>query len=123
MVEAKIIRKGSQVFLYDTLNEPITVLDNVNGEITLKLKRAVKTNADELFPVPLTDENIIKCGFFKTDSYVYEHPVERVELEIDHAGITHMYVHNHKTTVSLKALHELQHAFWLYTSKELNYKK
>ncbi len=122
MVEAKIIRKGSQVFLFDTLKEPITVLDNVNGEITLKLKRAIKTSANELYPVPLTNENILRCGFFKTDSFVYEHPVEKVELEIDHAGITHMYFHNLKTTVTLQALHELQHAFWIYTAKELSYK-
>ncbi len=122
MVEAKIIRKGSQVFLFDTLKEPITVLDNVNGEITLKLKRAIKTSANELYPVPLTNENILRCGFFKTDSYVYEHPVEKVELEIDYEGITHMTVHNLKITISLKYLHELQHAFWVYTAKDLNYK-
>ena len=122
MVEAKIIRKGSQVFLFDTLKEPITVLDNVNGEITLKLKRAIKTSANELYPVPLTNENILRCGFFKTDSYVYEHPVEKIELEIDYEGITHMTVHNLKITISLKYLHELQHAFWVYTAKDLNYK-
>ena len=122
MVEAKIIRKGSQVFLFDTLKEPITVLDNVNGEITLKLKRAIKTSANELYPVPLTNENILRCGFFKTDSFVYEHPVEKVELEIDYEGITHMTVHNLKITISLKYLHELQHAFWVYTAKDLNYK-
>ncbi len=122
MVQPEIIRKGSKVFLADTINEPVTVLDNVNGEISLKLNRVVKTHPEELYPVPLTADNIVRCGFFKTDAFVFEHPVEKIELEIDHTGLTHMYVHNHKTTVDIKSLHELQHAFWFYTSKELSYK-
>ena len=121
MVKQETIRKGSKVFLSDTLHEPVTVLDNVNGEISLKLKKIIKTHPDELFPVPLTPDNIVRCGFFKTDTYVFEHPVEKIELEIDHEGVTHMYVHTHKTKVTLHAVHELQHAFWTYTAKELTY--
>lgn len=122
MVKADIIRKGSKVFLSDTLREPITVEDNVDGEITLKLKQPVKASASELYPVPLTDENIVRCGFYKTDKFSYEHPQEKIELEIDHTGLTNMYVHKHKEKISLSAVHELQHAFWIYTSKELQFK-
>lgn len=121
MIQPEVIRKGSKVYLADTVNEPVTVSDVVNGEITLLLKTDIKTSPEDLYPVPLTPENIVRCGFFKTDARVFEHPVERIELEIDHKGVTHMYVHNHKVTVPLSAVHELQHAFWTYTSKELSY--
>lgn len=122
MVRAETIRKGSKVFMADSLREPLTVEDNINGEIILKLNKIVKANANDLYPVPLTEENIVRCGFYKTDAYSFEHPIEKVELEIDHTGITNMYVHTHKTKVALKAVHELQHAFWTYTNKEINFK-
>ena len=121
MVHEEIIRKGSKVFLADTLNEPVTVLENRDGEISLKLKKVVRTTSEDLYPVPLTPENIIRCGFFQTDTFVFEHPVEKIELEIDYQGVTHMFVHTHEISIPLHSVHELQHAFWKYTAKEINY--
>ena len=122
MVMQETIRTGSKVFFADTMFEPVTVLANENGDISIMVKNLVKATPEDLFPVPLNEDTITRCGFFKTDTYVFEHPVERIELEIDHDSIVCMHVHNHQTTVKLSSLHELQHAFWTYTNKELEFK-
>ncbi len=122
MIKPETIRKGSKVFLSDTLKEPVTVLDNINGEILLQAKKVMKVTLSELFPVPLTPDQIVRCGFFKTDDYIYEHPAEKIELEIDPDGVINMNVHEQKITISMQAVHELQHAFWTYTAKELDYR-
>jgi hypothetical protein len=122
MVKPDIIRKGSKVFFYDTREEPVTVYDNINGEIIVELDKMINTHSEELYPVPLNAEIICRCGFFKTDQYLFEHPKENIELEIDHNGITHMHIRSHGKVIQLNALHELQHAFWLYTNQELSFK-
>jgi hypothetical protein len=122
MVQQDIIRKGSKVFFSDTRNEPVTVYDNNNGEISVKLGRMINTHSSELYPVPLSPEIICRCGFFKTDRFVFEHPKEKIELEIDHKGVTHMHIHTHEKVIELHSLHELQHVFWKYTNTELAFK-
>lgn len=119
MVQPEIIRKGSKVYFSDTKDEPVTVLDNVNGMISVKLGKIVSAEASELFPVPLTPALISRCPFIKTDEYVFEHSEDDIELEYDYQGITHMHIHKSKTTIQLTALHELQHAYWVFTNKEL----
>lgn len=121
MVKQDIIRKGSKVFFSDTRGEPVTVFDNVNGDIFVKLKKMVNTHPEELYPVPLSPEIIQRCGFFKTDEFVFEHPTEKIELEIDHHGVTNMHVHMHQKVIQVVSLHELQHYFRLYTNKELSF--
>src|SRR3954468_2166280 len=79
-------------------------------------------NFAELYPVPLTPEFIVRCSFIKTDQYVFEHPEERIELEYDHKGVTHMRIDRSETALQLTALHELQHAYWVITNKELSFK-
>lgn len=122
MVDLKTIRKGSKVYFSDTRDEPVTVNENIDGQISVKLQRLVFTNADALFPVPLTPALIMRCGFIKTDEFVFEYPGEDIELEYDYQGVTHMHLHKNQTTLQLTALHELQHAFWVYTDKELIFK-
>jgi uncharacterized protein YdeI (BOF family) len=122
MVQQDYIRKGSKVFFSDTKEEPVTVFDNVDGEISVKLSKMVTAYSDDLYPVPLSPEIIKRCGFFKTDEYVFEHPSEKIELEIDYKGVTHMHIHTHQKVLELKALHELQYAFWTYTNSEIIFK-
>jgi len=122
MVKQETIRKGSKVFFADTKDEPVTVLDNTNGKISVKLGKIVTADASELYPVPLTPEFIVRCSFIKTDQYVFEHPEERIELEYDHKGVTHMRIDRSETALQLTALHELQHAYWVITNKELAFK-
>jgi len=122
MVKQEIIRKGSKVYFSDTREEPVTVYDNLDGDISIKLKRMINTHSEELFPVPLSPVIICRCGFFKTDEYVFEHPKEKIELEIDHNGVTHMHIRTHDKVIELKALHELQYYFRMYTNKELSFK-
>lgn len=119
MVKQETIRKGSKVYFSDTKDEPVTVLDNVNGMISVKLGKIITANAAELFPVPLTPAVIARCSFIKTDEFVFEDPEDNIELEYDYKGITHMHVHKSNTTLHLTALHELQHAYWVFTNKEL----
>lgn len=119
MVKQETIRKGSKVFFADTKDEPVTVLNNTNGKITVKLGKIVTADASELFPVPLTPEMIQRCSFIKTDDYVFEHPEENIELEYDYKGVTHMRVNSSETELQLTSLHELQHAYWVITNKEL----
>ena len=123
MVKPETIRKGSKVFFADTKDEPVTVLDNTNGKISVQLGRIVTTDASELFPVPLTPEMISRCSFIKTDQYVFEHPEDQIELEYDYQGVTHMRVNRSDVALQLTALHELQHAYWVITNKELTYNK
>lgn len=123
MVKTESIRKGSKVFFADTKNEPVTVLDNIDGKISVQLGNLVTTYADDLFPVPLTPELILRCGFIKTDDFCFEHPKDDIELEYDHNGITHMHIHKSNTTLQLTALHELQHTYWIFTNKELVFEK
>lgn len=122
MVKQESIRKGSKVFFADTKDEPVTVLDNINGRISVQLGKLVTTDAEELFPVPLTPELIQRCSFIKTDQYTFERPEDDIELEYDHNGVTHMHIHKSNKTLQLTALHELQHAYWVYTNKELVFK-
>lgn len=119
MVKQETIRKGSKVYFSDTLNEPVTVWDNDNGLISVKLGKIVTADPSELFPVPLTPEIISRCSFIKTDEFVFEHPEDDIELDYDYQGVTHMHIHKSNTTLQLTALHELQHAYWLFTHKEL----
>src|SRR5215210_5920172 len=119
MVKQETIRKGSKVYFSDTKDEPVTVLDNVDGVISVKLGKIVVTDPSELFPVPLTPAIIARCAFIKTDEFVFEHPEDDIELEYDYQGITHMHIHKSNKTLQLTALHELQHAYWVFTNKEL----
>ena len=121
MVKQESIRKGSKVFFADTKDEPVTVLDNIDGKISVQLSKLVITYAEELFPVPLTPNLISRCSFIKTDEYVFEHPEDDIELEYDHNGITHMHVNKSDTVLQVTALHELQHAYWALTDKELEF--
>jgi len=122
MVKQESIRKGSKVFFADTKDEPVTVLDNLNGRISVQLSKLVTTYAEDLFPVPLTPQLIQRCSFIKTDEYVFEHPEDDIELEYDYNGITHMHIHQSNTSLQLTALHELQHAYWAVTDKELAFR-
>ena len=121
MVKPETIRKGSKVYFSDTIDEPVTVFDNVNGEISVLLSKLIMTPAEELFPVPLTPQFIQRAGFIKTDDYVFEHPTDGIELEYDYQGVTHMHVRKSDIILQLTTLHELQYAYWLYTKKELNF--
>ncbi len=123
MVNQETIRKGSKVFFADTKEEPVTVLDNINGKISVQLGKVVTADVSELFPVPLTPEMIIRCSFIKTDQFIFEHPEDEIELEYDYKGITHMRVNRSDTALQLTSLHELQHAYWVITSKELPFSK
>jgi len=119
MVKKETIRKGSKVYFSDTKDEPVTVWDNDNGLISVNLGKIVTADASELFPVPLTPELITRCSFIKTDEFVFEHPEDDIELDYDYQGVTHMHIHKSNTTLQLTALHELQHAYWIFTNKEL----
>lgn len=119
MVKQESIRKGSKVFFSDTKGEPVTVLDNIDGKISVQLNKLIITYPEDLFPVPLTPQIILRCPFIKTDEFIFEHPEDDIELEYDHDGITHMHIHQSNTTLQLTALHELQHAYWILTNKEL----
>lgn len=119
MVKPESIRKGSKVFFADTKDEPVTVFDNVDGRISVQLSKLIITYAEDLFPVPLTPQLISRCRFIKTDEYVFERPEDDIELEYDHNGITHIHIHKSDTSLQVTALHELQHAYWALTDKEL----
>ena len=123
MVNKETIRKGSKVFFADTKDEPVTVLDNTNGKILVQVGKIVSADASELYPVPLTPEMISRCRFIRTDDYVFEHPEDQIELEYDYQGITHMKVNRSDTTLQLTSVHELQHAYWVITNKELPFSK
>lgn len=123
MIKPETIRKGSKVFFADTKDEPVTVLDHTNGKISVQLGNIVTTDASELYPVPLTPEMIMRCSFIKTDEFVFEHPEDQIELEYDYQGVTHMRVNRSETALQLTALHELQHAYWVITNKELVFNK
>jgi len=122
MVKTESIRKGSKVYFADTKGEPVTVLDNINGKISVQLSKLITTYAEDLFPVPLTPQLILRGPFIKTDEFIFENPEDDIELEYDYKGITHMHIHKSKTTLQLTALHELQHAYWVLTNKELAFK-
>jgi hypothetical protein len=121
MVKPESIRRGSKVFFADTKDEPVTVLDNINGKISVQLSKLIITYAEDLFPVPLTPEIILRCPFIKTDDFLFEHKEDHIELEYDHDGVTHMHIHQSNTSLQFTALHELQHAYWMLTNKELGF--
>lgn len=121
MVKQETIRKGSKVFFADTVDEPVTVFDNVDGEISVFLKKMITTSPEELYPVPISEEILIRSGFFKTDDFVFEHPVDKIEVEIDEKGVAHMHLHDFEKVLQIHALHELQHAYWVFTKKELTF--
>lgn len=123
MIKTETIRKGSKVFFADTINEPVTVLDHTNGKVSVQTGKVVSADASELYPVPLTPEMIMRCSFIKTDDYVFEHPEDQIELEYDYLGVTHMRINRSETELQLTALHELQHAYWVITNKELVFEK
>lgn len=122
MVKQESIRKGSKVFFADTKDEPVTVSDNLNGKISVQLSKLIEAYPEDLFPVPLTPELIQRCAFIKTDDFLFEHSEDDIELEYDYNGITHMHIHKSNTTLEIRALHELQHAYWILTNKELSFK-
>lgn len=99
----------------------MTVHAALDGEVAIELDELVKTDAANLYPVPLTDEVIVRCGFIKTDAFVYEHSSRKVELELDQKGLAQVTFHDHKKKIPVRSLHELQHYFWFYTNAELIY--
>jgi hypothetical protein len=119
MVKPETIRKGSKVYFADTRDEPVTVIDNSNGEISVMLGKVIHAHPEDLYPVPLIPALITRCGFIKTDQFVFEYPGQDIELEYDYKGVTHMRIHKKNKTLEITALHELQYEFWVFTNKEL----
>lgn len=119
MVNPETIRKGSKVYFSDTKDEPVTVINNLNGEISILVGKVIHTHAEDLYPVPLIPALINRCGFVKTDQFVFEHPRHDIELEYDYNGVTHINFHKKNKTVEITSLHELQYEFWKFTNEEL----
>lgn len=68
-------------------------------------------------PVPLTDEILIKCGFSKNENTYYH------ELFICNNGTLRILADNYRTTgkdVKIKSLHQLQNLYFALTGKELD---
>ena len=76
---------------------------------------------DGYWGIPLTEEILLDCGFFKyNNAYVLEVPKESV-YEFNFSIWDDFTYNSAEFPVELKHLHQLQNLYFALTNKELNY--
>lgn len=85
------------------------LLDEVRGK-----NRSVEIHSENLNPIPLSEELLLKCGFEKHqwgDAVIYYSPL----LELD----AHFCLKGVDYNIQVKSLHQLQNLYFDLTGKEL----
>lgn len=77
----------------------------------------VSPDHEQISPIELTEEILLKCGFQKLGKYTFTCDTALMQLEID--VITNKLLHS-ILAIEVKHLHQLQNLYWCLTNKDLN---
>lgn len=121
MIGVGELRIGDYVYLFrSTAPSKITEIgyseieDNRYEAGGISSESAFRTYVENLNPIPLTEELVLKCGFEKKQSgsaTVYYHPL----IELD----AHFCLKGVDCNIPVKSLHQLQNLHFDLTGKEL----
>ncbi len=143
MVDVKELRIGNIVECYSSLHKKHKSFEVnqilVDSIELIDTDESFEILCDRLDGIPLTEELLLKCGFNKSDDYVYEYkdnsdllfdapndwnntddyPVGISSIE---PGYPAMYIPHGEIIIRCLYLHELQNKFFAITGKELEVK-
>lgn len=137
MIQANELRIGNWVEIYDAPN--IYKIENGFCQVEAMTIHYMQYKDDiKLCGIPITEDILLKCGFeyrnenrglgaildFKNkefDNWKYDMSVA-FQHETDNKEIVYLHFLQHKTTNSIKYLHQLQNLYFALTQKELTIK-
>lgn len=115
---------GCVVSVYAISNPMPNSNNNFNnkGRVTLWCNGLIAANIDEIEPIPITEELLLKIGF-KQCGYLFKTLfIEMYEAEKG----WHLHIDNERfetaLSITIKYVHQLQNAYYLATGKELEIK-
>ena len=136
-IENYVKYNGSIVSVY-AISNPTPNKDkhfDNKARVTLWCNGLIDATIDEIEPILITEELLLKNGFELTDKpivktdlrlqphFVYRKTVDNVTIDVDPVQV---FIHQKRGTMlniqGLKHLHQLQNAFYLATSTELSIK-
>ena len=130
MIKPTELRLGNYVNLNDGSDiDDFRKVSGIGSKILyLRIKQCrvseVHVNFNRVYPIPLTEELLEKCGFqelYRTDHSIRLELMDYPEIEYKW-NATFNWMLTYKTTVigNVKYLHELQNAVYFLTGKELD---
>jgi hypothetical protein len=92
------------------------------ARVTLWCNGLIDATIDEIEPIPITEELLLKCGFDEPCDVVYEHNYGEFEVTKEQEKWWVTWNGGADFWFEIKHLHQLQNAYYLATGKELEIK-
>lgn len=137
-MDIKELRIGNIVKIDDEYLGPIegkVISVNESGVVTIKLfdeekiGRYFNCGTEDIYPIPITEELLLKIGFKKENEYIAVKPNKSCLVHFPNHFITGGYfviaiarLPGMPSTTPVKHLHQLQNAYYLLTGEELKIK-
>lgn len=124
MIDVKELRIGDYVYLFRSTT-PSKITDIGYSEIEdnryeaggISSESVFRTYVENLNPIPITEELLLKCGFEKHqwgDTTSFYHPLIELNAHFCLKGVDY--------NIPVKSLHQLQNIYFVLTGKELEIK-
>ncbi|TYP89439.1 hypothetical protein BC792_12740 [Sphingobacterium allocomposti] len=126
MIQATELRLGNYVNLNDgSEHDKIRQISGIEHKIVYTLIKGcrfaqVHQSFDRIYPIPLTEEIIIKCGFERSEYNDYRHPILFGTLTL-YEGVAELHISD-MYSVWVNNLHQLQNLYFALTGEELEVK-
>lgn len=119
-MQAEELRIGNFVLKDDKYRKVEAISIPYHHLLSLKNNALLeRAQFNEIKPIPLTEEILLKCGFEKLGKYTFVCDTALMQLEID--VVTNKLVHS-ILAIEVKHLHQLQNLHHALTGQELNIK-
>ena len=104
---------GITQYVYRIWNGGAELVETINGDDDLDYPE------DEIFPIPLTEEWLLKFGFEECDSRI---PYFRKQSLVTYKQDGIFWIDYYNTCIELYHVHQLQNLFFALTNEELTFK-
>lgn len=137
-MEAQELRIGNIVKIDDEYLGPIegkvtSLNEKAEVELLLSVNKGnlgyCRCGSDDIFPIPITEELLLKIGFKKENEHIAVKPDKNCLVHFPNHFITGEYfviafarLPGMLSTIPIKHLHQLQNAYYLVTGEELEIK-
>lgn len=100
--------------------ELLDIQDSADTSITAwgVKNSAFGSSDDMIFPIPLTEEILLKCGFREKERYFIKDYIQLLK-PIGVHSYRHILFSNGKRSVEIQHLHQLQNLYFALTNEEL----
>lgn len=127
MIQPNELRKGVYVLDYQSKIREVLSIDGVNDRCLIKINNTNSEwhNCSTLFPIPITEDVLLKCGFEKYKMLGYDtHFTYSLFIGGETINITAIYnadfsIMLHGLARGVKYLHRLQNIINIVTGKDL----